>query len=128
MLLAYDRGSSKVTNSDIQNLYKAISEGRLNNIYENVYHESVKNSPQREILLKLFSEDLENEAFSESIYSTAKGMGITNPSQLMKQLTSPDNSMTTPVLTKIRDKYYRFTDPVFKVYARIRNWKFEDRR
>jgi hypothetical protein len=110
--------------ADIDLLSRNISEGRLTNTFENVYHESVKNSPQREILLKLFAEESENEIFSETIYSLAKDMGITNPSQLMKQLTSPDNSTTTPVLTKVREKYYRFTDPVFKVYARIRNWKF----
>ena len=125
MLLAFERNSTKVSMSDIETLSNIISEGRLTNIFENVYHESVKNSPQREILLKLFAEEGSNEIFSEQIYSLAKEMEISNPSQLMKQLTSPDNSMTTPVLTKIRDKYYRFTDPVFKVYAKIRNWKFE---
>lgn len=125
MLLAFERNSAKVTTIDIETLSENISKGRLTNIFENVYHESVKNSPQREILLKLFAEETDNEISSESIYAWAKEVGITNPSQLMKQLTSPDNSMTTPVLTKIREKYYRFTDPVFKVYARIRNWKFE---
>jgi hypothetical protein len=124
MLLAFERSSSKVSMNDIEALSNNIAEGRLTNIFENVYHESVKNSPQREILLKLFAEDSDNEISSEPIYALAKEMEISNPSQLMKQLTSPDNSMTTPVLTKIRDKYYRFTDPVFKVYARIRNWKF----
>ena len=124
MLLAYERGSSKVSMDDIEKLSENIANGRLTNIFENVYHESVKNSPQREILLKLFAEEDSNEISSENIYALAKDMEITNPSQLMKQLTSPDNSMTSPVLTKIRDKYYRFTDPVFKVYARIRNWKF----
>jgi len=125
MLLAFLRGSSNVSMEDVDTLSNNIANGRLTNIFENVYHESVKNSPQREMLLKLFSEEDSNEISSEKIYSLAKGMEITNPSQLMKQLTSPDNSMTSPVLTKVRDKYYRFTDPVFKVYARIRNWKYE---
>lgn len=124
MLLAFERTSAKVSTSDIENLSKMIAEGRLTNIFENVYHESVKNSPQRELILKLFAEDSANEIYSEPIYGLAKEMGVTNPSQLMKQLTSPDNSMTAPVLTKVRDKYYRFTDPVFKVYAGIRNWKY----
>jgi hypothetical protein len=126
MLLAFERKSSKVSIADIDTLSKKITEGRLTNVFESVYHESVKNSPQREILLKLFAEDKENEISSTSIYQVASQMGITNPSQLMKQLTSPDNTMTSAVLTKVRDKYYRFTDPVFKVYARIRNWKFNE--
>lgn len=125
MLIAFERNSSKVTITDIDTLSNNIAEGRLTNIFENVYHESVKNSPQREILLKLFAEESDNEISSEPIYALAKELDITNPSQLMKQLTSPNNSMTTPVLTKIREKYYRFTDPVFKVYARIRIWKFQ---
>lgn len=125
MLLAFERGSNRVSMSDIETLSTNIANGRLTSIFENVYHESVKNSPQREVLLKLFAEEDNNEISSEKIYGLAKDMEITNPSQLMKQLTSPDNSMTSPVLTKIRDKYYRFSDPVFKVYARIRNWKYE---
>jgi hypothetical protein len=125
MLLAFERSGSSVSMQDINTLSRNISEGHLTNIFENVYHESVKNSPQREILLKLFAEEKDNEIASEPVYALARGMGATNPSQLMKQLTTPDNSITAPVLTKVRDKYYRFTDPVFKVYARIRNWKFE---
>lgn len=124
MILAYERNSYRVTKTDIDQLYAKISSGRLNNIFETIYHESVKNSPQREILLKLFAENEDGEIFSEKVYSEAKELGITNPSQLMKQLTSPENSYTTPVLVKSKERYYRFTDPVFKVYARIRNWKF----
>lgn len=124
MLLTFERAGHEVTMDDIELLSKNISDGRLTNTFENVYHESVKNSPQREILLKLFAESSDNEIQSEEIYALAKGFDISNPSQLMKQLTSPDNTLTTPVLVKIREKYYRFTDPVFKVYARIRNWKF----
>jgi hypothetical protein len=124
MLLTYERSGNTVTSDDMKTLSNNISNGRLTNIFENVYHESVKNSPQRELLLKLFSESPSNEIPSEEIYALAKSMEISNPSQLMKQLTSPDNTMTAPVLIKVRDKYYRFTDPVFKVYARIRNWKF----
>ena len=124
MTLAFELGASKITPREIELLFQRISEGRLSNIFEAIYHESVKNSPQRELLLKLFAEDEENEISSRAIYDTAKEIGISNPSQLMKQLTTPDNSSATPVLTKIRDRYYRFTDPVFKVYARIRNWKF----
>lgn len=124
MLIAFERSGTTVVLSDIEILSKKISEGRLNTIFENIYHDAVGNSQQRELLLKLFSEAADNQIHSEPIYSVAKDMEISNPSRLMKKLTSPDNSTTTPVLTKIRDKYYRFTDPVFKVYARIRNWKF----
>ena len=42
----------------------------------------------------------------------------------MRELTQPQDG-SIGVLTKLREQYYRFTDPVFKVYARLRNWKFD---
>ncbi|MHA1513827.1 MAG: hypothetical protein ACTSRJ_07210 [Candidatus Hodarchaeales archaeon] len=122
MLIAFERNSKQVTGNDIEYLSKIITEGRLNTIYDDVYHNAVKTSPQREILLKIFSEDDKDEIHTVPVYSLAKDLGVSNPSQLMKELTTTE--WGSPVLTKIRDRYYRFTDPVFKVYSRIRNWKY----
>lgn len=122
MLIAYDRNSTRVTEEDIEVLSRKITEGRLSTIYKDIYHNAVKSSPQRELLLKIFSEQEQDEIYTEPVYSLAKDLGITNPSQLMKELTTTE--WGSPVLTKVRERYYRFTDPVFKVYARISNWKF----
>lgn len=124
MTLAFERGSPRVTSQDIQNLSNLISEGRLRCIYENLYHDAIKNSPQREILLKVFAEHEEDDINTEDVYILTKELDITNPSQLMKQLTSPDSPEVAPVLVKVREHYYRFVDPVFKAYARLRSWKF----
>ena len=120
---AFDNGQKIIDINTIRALHEKICSGRLRTTYEEVYHRSVKSSPQREILLKFFAEVEDNEIFSESVYSNAKDLGVTNPSQLMKELTTPQDG-SAGVLTKIRDQYYRFTDPVFKVYARLRNFKF----
>jgi hypothetical protein len=124
MLNAFLRGSPMVDETDIASLQAQITGGRLNTIYESFYHEAVKTSPQRELLLKAFSERKEEEILSEPVYALAREMGITNPSQLMTVLTTPGTG-TSAVLTKVREKCYRFTDPVFKTYARMRQWKFE---
>lgn len=121
MLIAFKRNSSTVGQEDVELLFKIIAEGRLGTIYEDIYHRAVKSSGQREILLKLFSEQITDEINTEPVYMAAKEFGITNPSQLMKELTA--ETQGSPILTKVRDRYYRFTDPVFKVYARIRQWK-----
>jgi hypothetical protein len=76
-------------------------------------------------LLKEFSESDDDEINTGPVYSLAQESGVTNPPQLMKQLTNHDNPDAAPVLIKVRDRYFRFSDPVFKAYARIRNWKFE---
>jgi len=125
MLLAYERGSSQVSADDIAVLSNAISAGKLRCIYEDVYHGAVKSSPQREILLKIFAEEKEDEINSEEAYALAREMDISNPSQLMKQFTAPDSPDASPVLVKVRTRYYRFVDPVFKTYARLRHWKYK---
>lgn len=125
MVIAFERGSTRIVEQDMESLSVMISEGRLRCIYEDLYHDAVKSSPQREILLKLFAEQEDDEINTEKVYTVAKGLDITNPSQLMKQLTTPDSPHVAAVLVKIRERYYRFADPVFKAYARLRNWKFK---
>lgn len=120
---AFENSQKTIDLTTIEVLRGKICSGRLKTIYEDIYHSSVKSSPQRELLLKLFAEDEQNEIYSEKVYSDAKDLGVTNPSQLMRELTTPQDG-SLGVLTKIREQYFRFTDPVFKVYARLRTWKF----
>lgn len=124
MVLAFERGSQRVDMKDIEALSRKISEGRLKTIYEDIYHDAVGHSPQREILLKIFAEHEEDVINTEEVYALARELDISNPSQLMKQLTNPDNPHAAAVLVKVRERYYRFSDPVFKTYARLRAWKF----
>jgi hypothetical protein len=123
-LKAFENNENSISLKDIIDIKSEISKGRLSTIYEEIYHSAVKESPQRELLLKLFAEENNDEIFSEPVYATTKDLGVTNPSQLMRELTlRQDGSLG--VLTKLREQYYRFTDPVFKVYAKLRNFKFE---
>ncbi|MFY0544999.1 hypothetical protein [Brevibacillus sp. H7] len=123
MLVAFDLGKKIIDKSIMDDLNTKIKAGRLSTIYEGIYHDAVKNSPQRELLLKAFAERPEDEIYTEDVYGLVKAMGVTNPSALMKELTAPEDKR--PVLVKVRDRYFRFLDPVFKVYAKIRNWKFD---
>ena len=125
MLLSFQKKSTRVTKQDLISIFKKITEGRLNTIFESLYHDAVKNSPQREILLKIFADSSEDEINTGPVYSLAQELEVTNPPQLMKHLTTPDNPNVAPVLQKVRDRHFRFTDPVFKVYARLRNFKFD---
>lgn len=121
MLMAFYRLSAHISQVDIETLAKRIVQGRLGTIYEDLYHAAVKSSAQREVLLKAFAEVATDAIATDGVYSLVRELGISNPSQLMQELTGGNSS--SPVLVKVRDRYYRFTDPVFKVYARIRNWK-----
>lgn len=123
-LNAFSSSKRTVCLQDVLEIKSEISNGRLSTIYEEIYHSAVKESPQRELLLKFFAEDNNDEIYTEPVYANTKDLGVTNPSQLMRELTQNQDG-SPGVLTKLRDKYYRFTDPVFKVYAKLRNWKFE---
>jgi len=96
MLLAFERESPKVTSGDIEVLSARISDGFLRCIYEDMYHAAVKNSPQRELLLKIFAEHHQDEIGTEEVYALAREMDVTNPSQLMKQFTTPDSPDAAP--------------------------------
>lgn len=122
VISSFEKGNSEITSDNVLDVFRKLSDGKFSTIYEDAYQNAVKSSPQREILLKLFSEQEDNEIQSEIVYSLAKEFKITNPSQLMKELTTPEKG--TSVLTKIREGYYRFTDPVFKIYAGLRTWKY----
>lgn len=126
LLKAFEIGKEIITIDDILAIKTEIAKGRLTTIYEEIYHSAVKESPQRELLLKFFAEEDTDEIYSEPVYANAKDLGVSNPSQLMRELTQPQTN-SLGVLTRLREQYYRFTDPVFKVYAKLRNWKFDNR-
>ena len=87
MLSAFRRSSPRETHDDIEVVAREITGGRLNTIYEDLYHAAVKNSPQRELLLKAFAEDEHEEVSTEPVYAlTERNIGLSNPSQLMKSL------------------------------------------
>lgn len=49
-------------------------------------------------------------------------MGVQCPRQLVCDLARAD--ATQPGVVPIRDGYYRFSDPMFRVYAKSRQWEF----
>lgn len=123
LIKAFEVGKNIVTEDDIIEIKTDISNGRLRTIYEEIYHSAVKESAQRELLLKFFAEEEKDEIYTVHVYASVKDLGVTNPSQLMKELTQPQDG-SLGVLVRLRAQYYRFTDPVFKVYAKLRTWKF----
>jgi hypothetical protein len=67
----------------------------------------------------IFSE----EAADEILRSAEGFLHLLMPLVLMREVTQPQDGCVA-VLRKLRERYFRFTDPVFKVYARLRTWKF----
>ena len=121
MLLAHRRESPVVDQIDIELLRSQISGGRLKTVYEDRYCTAIRDSAEREILLKALADQGGDEIYVPAVYKLIKELGIDNGPQLMKHLTA-STAHGAAVLTEVRSKYYRFSDPVFKTYSRMRKW------
>lgn len=111
-----------ITKKHLEEVLQSLKAGRLAPVYEELYQVGVKHSPQRELLLRAFADSPEEEISTGAVYTCVQDLGVTNPSQLMKELTAPVGF--EPILIEVRDRCYRFADPVFRTYVKLRDWKF----
>ncbi len=119
---AYGNEQSKIDDKDIKLINDKICRGRLTTIYENIYHDAVANSRDKELLLKLLADEESDEIYLPPVIECAENLGVNNPTELLVELNI--DFTKKGMLTAVRTDYYRFLDPVAKVYTRIRNWEF----
>lgn len=113
-----DRDAQRVTWTDVENAIKQIVETQRAARYENVFLNSVRGSAHMEIILRAFANAAGEETYTGDVYPLCEAEGVTNVSQYVGGLTKGK------VLTRTRDRYYRFDDELFRTYVKIRNWKF----
>lgn len=120
LMYAFEQGKATVNGYIYDKIYKDFIEGRLVLLYETIYVNAVRTSPETETLLKLFSESKEQHILTENIYELAREFGLKVPGNYLSVLTQavPGKS---PILIKVNNtRVYRFTDPIFKVFAKKR--------
>jgi hypothetical protein len=115
-------GAVVVTLVDVEATLDQFATMKLRSIYEEKYDVLIKNSHNRELLLQAFADQDGELIRSSEAYSLSSELGVKNPAGLMKAFTKIAEGRDS-VLVKISKGVYRFSDPVFKVYCRIRNWK-----
>jgi hypothetical protein len=120
MLLAFDSGTSVINEDTVQLIERRLTEGRLVKFYEDIYQKVVGNSQQRELALKAYADSSEDDILATTTHQTLRGMSIKNPARLTTELCET----IPPILVRSWKDHYRFSDPVFKIYARRRDWKF----
>ncbi|MCB9266524.1 MAG: ATP-binding protein [Lewinellaceae bacterium] len=103
----------------IEETLKSIAEKETDPVLEGRYKKAVASSPAREIVLKVLAghEGTNNEIFTTDAYKEAIDLGVDNPSQYVGHLVTEDYGKE---IVKIRDKYYRFRDSLFKSYVLAR--------
>jgi hypothetical protein len=99
---------------------KRLTEGKISITQEFRYCSLCRTSSETELMLKLFALAEQNYILTEDIYDQAREIyDLTKPSQYMDTLLN--STEISPVLTFSRDKrHVRFSDPIFKIYAKIR--------
>lgn len=120
LLLAFERNLKIVDMFIYKKIYSDFVSGRLGIFYETIYEKAVRTTPEAETLLKLFAEEKEHHILTESVYKMAREFGLKEPHQFMQSLTHVGPNKK-PILSKIQNRYYRFSDPIFKVYAKKRD-------
>lgn len=89
-------------------------------IQEALYKTAIGHSFIREVVLKRFADQAEDEIHTTELYAgIAKTLAI-DPSAVSVYVGHLASEKYGAVLVKTRDRYYRFTDSLFKAYAAAR--------
>ena len=122
-LATYDENKIKVTINEVNACIEELTSGELNPIYEDLYIRAIYKKPKIELLLKLLSEEDIDEFNVEDIEGIAKDFEIEEVETLLNELIKIENSES--ILTVTKPEHYRFSDPFFRVYCKIRKLRYK---
>ncbi|MDN4486576.1 ATP-binding protein [Demequina sp. SYSU T00039] len=119
LLAAYDEGRSGIEKSHVTALLREGNIwGRLAPVLEARYQRAVKDSWQRECVLRLLAEWTDESIPTSEIYPKARALGVSNPSTYIGHLTKETCGRAVRKIS--RQNQYAFVDEMFKVYVRMR--------
>ena len=85
---------------------------------ESRYKRAIASSPQREAVLRaLAAVEKGGEVWTTDAYPIATTAGVDNPSQYVGNLVTEEYGAE---IVKVRERYYRFRDSLFRAYVRVR--------
>jgi Cdc6-like AAA superfamily ATPase len=116
---ASSKNQTTITAQDINNVVSEIAENKSDPVLEGRYRMAVRNSRQRETVLKAFVEvkDERGECSTTEAYTEAYNGGVDNPSQYVGQLVTSEYGAE---IEKVRERAYRFKDSLFAAYVKAR--------
>ncbi|MDD5383474.1 MAG: ATP-binding protein [Gallionella sp.] len=94
-------------------------------IQESTYKTAIGHSYTREVILKRFAERIEDEIHTTELYAgISKELGI-EPSTVSVYVGHLGSDKYGAVLNKTRERYYQFSDSMFKAYAAARPYELK---
>jgi Cdc6-like AAA superfamily ATPase len=107
-----------VSANDIASTLRTIAESGADPVLEQRYKRAIASSPQREAVLRaLAAVEKAGEIWTTDAYPVATRAGVDNPSQYVGNLVTDEYGSE---IVKIRERYYRFRDSLFRTYILVR--------
>jgi Cdc6-like AAA superfamily ATPase len=124
---AVEAGRDQVLGSDVLDAQYELPKSRFAQQFSDAYSRIVRDSPQRETVLRAFANWFSDDIPTSEIYRVLKAdLGITNPSAYKAQLASPEFKCVIYTPPGRHRGEVRFADPMFKVYVRLTPSLFDD--
>lgn len=115
---AWRTQSSAIHKKDVNATLSLIAESGADPVLESRYKKAIASSPQRESVLRALARaEKGGESWTSDAYPMAIKDGVDNPSHYVGNLVTDDYGAE---IVKVRDRYYRFRDSLFRVYAEMR--------
>lgn len=91
-----------------------VATGKIENFLEERYLTAIGNSPQREVVLRVFAESNSDPIPTQEVYPIARSRGVGNPSYWVGDL---QKQQFGAEIEKVADQYYRVGDSLFRAYV-----------
>lgn len=120
LVSASDKGKHIVDEMDIMEAVQSIGGDRFAQHFSDLYQKAVRDSYQREIVLRSFAEWRDLDIPTGEIYRRVRGLDVANPSAYKGHLASETygHVIINPVFQE--RGVVRFSNEMFKVYVRLR--------
>ena len=115
--ITYDAGRNEVLDGDVNRAVGLLSSRRYGQQFYDTYQAAVGNSPQREVVLRLFAKWLGADLPTSDLYPLAHGLGVANPALLAKQLTMHQYGRVLVRPPYAPASIFRFANAMFKRYV-----------
>jgi hypothetical protein len=120
LLQAHKEGSTLVLPNHIGATVANLTSNRFAQQFSDLYQQAVKDSMNREMLLRTLAKWNSRDIPTSEVYPVAKDLGVSNPSICRRQL-SADAGGRVLVTPAFQDRgVVRFRNEMFKIYVRLR--------
>lgn len=125
LLAAWEGSRNRVETWDVEAAVKGLAENKFAQQFSDLYLSAVRDSFQREIVLRLLARWPDEDIPTSQIYPKAERVGVSNPSLLKKQLASERCGSVLVAPPGHARGLVRFRNAMFKRYVCLREALFD---